>query len=153
MSPPTLSNRSEEAFQNCFNVRNTHKFLNIQQKLYSHGCDKSSDCTNTQGSYFCTCQPGYHGNGKTCIENDACIGNRCGPMGLCINLLTHHICECNDGYFDSAGDGMGPCLDINECDSDQDHTLSTMGVSVKRTSNNCDKQTTECFNLDMDSKI
>ena len=153
MSPPTLSNRSEAAFQNCTNVRKTHKFLNIQQKLYSHGCDKSSDCTNTQGSYFCTCQPGYHGNGKTCIENDACIGNRCGPMGLCINLLTHHICECTDGYFDSAGDGMGPCLDINECDSNQANTISTMGVSVKRTSNNCDKQTTECFNLDMDSKM
>ena len=55
--------------------------------------------------------------------------------------------------IDSAGDGMGPCLDINECDSNQANTISTMGVSVKRTSNNCDKQTTECFNLDMDSKM
>ena len=77
-------------------------------------------------------------------------------MGLCINLLTHHICECNAGYFDSAGDGMGPCSDINECDSDKafQETLMVSGASqtISAKPNDCDEDTTECFNLATDFK-
>jgi len=69
-------------------------------------------------------------------------------MGLCINLLTHHICECNKGYYDSAGDGMGPCLDIDECDTKHSWEVEQMGATISLTPNDCDLQTTECFNLD-----
>ena len=30
------------------------------------GCDTQAICNNTAGSYTCTCQPGYTGNGITC---------------------------------------------------------------------------------------
>ena len=29
-------------------------------------CDENADCTNTDGSYTCSCRPGYSGNGMTC---------------------------------------------------------------------------------------
>ena len=29
-------------------------------------CDSNADCTNTDGSYSCTCTPGYTGDGTTC---------------------------------------------------------------------------------------
>ena len=29
-------------------------------------CDSNADCTNTIGSYECTCTVGYSGNGNTC---------------------------------------------------------------------------------------
>ena len=29
-------------------------------------CHVNAQCTNTIGSYRCTCNPGYTGNGKTC---------------------------------------------------------------------------------------
>ena len=38
------------------------------------------------GSYTCTCEPGYHGDGRTCIKIDYCEGNQCGAHGHCISL-------------------------------------------------------------------
>lgn len=35
-------------------------------KAGASDCDMNADCTNTEGSYNCTCQPGYTGNGTTC---------------------------------------------------------------------------------------
>ena len=32
----------------------------------SHSCDVNAACSNVQGSYTCTCQVGYSGDGKTC---------------------------------------------------------------------------------------
>ena len=29
-------------------------------------CDSNAICSNTRGSYICTCKPGYTGGGKTC---------------------------------------------------------------------------------------
>ena len=29
-------------------------------------CDVNANCSNTRGSYICTCKEGYNGDGKTC---------------------------------------------------------------------------------------
>jgi len=31
-----------------------------------HTCHADARCTNTIGSYTCQCNPGYHGDGRTC---------------------------------------------------------------------------------------
>ena len=42
-------------------------FLDINECLLSiDNCDLNSNCTNTIGSFFCTCNTGYTGNGATC---------------------------------------------------------------------------------------
>ena len=35
----------------------------------SHDCDSNANCTNTDGSYQCTCNLGYSGNGTSCRGN------------------------------------------------------------------------------------
>ena len=40
-------------------------------------CDSNADCTNTNGSYTCTCKDDYYGDGKTCE----------------IRLGSYYICE------------------------------------------------------------
>ena len=40
-------------------------------------CDSNADCTNTIGSYECTCTVGYSGNGNTCGKNARVLDIRC----------------------------------------------------------------------------
>ena len=32
----------------------------------SHNCSENANCTNTEGSFNCSCKPGYIGNGHNC---------------------------------------------------------------------------------------
>ena len=32
----------------------------------AHNCDANAFCSNSEGSYNCTCRPGYNGNGTSC---------------------------------------------------------------------------------------
>ena len=56
-------------------------FIDIDEcVLGTHGCSANGFCTNTIGSYTCQCNPGYTGDGFTCI-------------GWFINMLIKHWCE------------------------------------------------------------
>ena len=33
-------------------------------------CDENANCSNNDGSYNCTCNPGYEGNGFNCTGNN-----------------------------------------------------------------------------------
>ena len=33
----------------------------------THNCDPNASCANTPGSFICTCNTGYSGNGTSCI--------------------------------------------------------------------------------------
>ena len=42
----------------------------------THSCDANAECTNTVGSYNCTCRPGYYGNGSSCEGGCLSYGER-----------------------------------------------------------------------------
>ncbi len=65
----------QNLFSDCINrnsPESTHLlcyyFTDIDECLdpSTHSCDSNANCTNTNGSYQCKCNQGYHGNGHTC---------------------------------------------------------------------------------------
>ena len=38
----------------------------INECLQNDTCDENANCTNTDGSFMCTCYEGFSGDGQTC---------------------------------------------------------------------------------------
>ncbi|MCE9673222.1 EGF domain-containing protein [Myxococcus stipitatus] len=91
-------------------------------------CSVNATCTNTRGSYTCTCKAGYTGNGKTCTDINECTNGTatCSVNATCANTQGSYTCTCKSGY---SGNGR-TCNDINEC------TNGTATCSVNATCSN-----------------
>ena len=78
------------------------------------GCDAAATCTDTAGSYTCSCNAGFTGSGGTCSDINECaarIDGVCDGSASCVNTVGSFVCSCNVGY---SGNGLR-CEDVNEC--------------------------------------
>ena len=53
-----LIHKTIELHFNCLDINECN--------LANNDCNQNADCTNTDGSYVCSCNTGYYGDGKTC---------------------------------------------------------------------------------------
>ncbi|XP_019620839.1 PREDICTED: uncharacterized protein LOC109467334 [Branchiostoma belcheri] len=77
------------------------------------GCDHV--CTNTMGTFHCSCVTGYtlDADGYSCSDINECNFGNGGCQQNCINLIGSFHCSCGIGY-ELNSDGFY-CDDINEC--------------------------------------
>ena len=85
-------------------------------RSYMMPCDENAGCINLGGSFSCTCNPGYIGNGKTCapfskpIKTDAfcfyyCFTDDDSCPEVCDQYCIRssepflRICACDHGYY------------------------------------------------------
>lgn len=46
-----------------------HVHIDIDECEEDRPCDPNAECTNVQGSFSCSCPPGFSGDGLTCRGN------------------------------------------------------------------------------------
>ncbi|XP_069460047.1 adhesion G protein-coupled receptor E1-like isoform X1 [Ambystoma mexicanum] len=110
-------------------------------------CPKRSTCTNSIGSYYCSCKLGFRvksgevhftDSSLSCDDIDECAENSavCGPHTICINRNGGYDCRCSEGFFSREGrvwiKGRSKCEDVNECRKvsacpDHSECLNTIG--------------------------
>ncbi|XP_071776202.2 adhesion G protein-coupled receptor L4 [Centroberyx gerrardi] len=76
-------------------------------------CGDKGNCTNIQGSYYCTCVSGYTStgpdkfqtnDGTECTDIDECkTGQICGPNSHCHNTNGSFYCTCQRDYIPTSG--------------------------------------------------
>ena len=93
--------------------------LDKDECVLGHDCHKNSTCTNSDGSYICSCEFGYTGDGRTCSNINECAAkeNVCHPNAVCVDTVGSHYCVCKDGF---TGSGR-QCTDVDECEEDVHH--------------------------------
>ena len=52
-------------------------------QMSTHNCSDNATCINTEGSFNCSCKPGYRGNGYNC-------------SGTCLQSLSYFFFSFND---------------------------------------------------------
>ena len=89
--------------------------------LNTDNCDANAACTDTEGSFTCTCNPGYTGDGITCtsestyltiiVSSTPCylvsqicgIIDNCDVNAACTETTGTFSCSCIAGF---TGDGV-----------------------------------------------
>lgn len=64
-------------------------------------CGKNTICTDTLGSFTCSCKPDYTGDPmKGCVDIDECtaLEKPCGKYAICENASPGYNCKCLQGY-------------------------------------------------------
>lgn len=72
----------------------------INECLNRRVCPEHSVCTNSEGSYSCSCRAGFVSNNSTCKDVDECLQDPspCGPNSVCTNTPGSYSCGCTAGF-------------------------------------------------------
>eukprot|EP00961_Rhodomonas_salina_P233138 3150104-Rhodomonas_salina.3 len=89
----------------------------------SHNCHAKADCTDSSGSFSCSCQVGWTGNGTDCQDVNECrLGGMaetvCAAESACENVDGSFACTCMSGYEDTSKGWGKSCEDIDECEEE-----------------------------------
>ncbi|XP_047633267.1 adhesion G protein-coupled receptor E1 isoform X2 [Phacochoerus africanus] len=97
--------------------------VDINECLQSGVCPEHSQCSNSLGSYSCSCHVGFTSTNSICEDVDECANPRaCPEHASCRNSVGSYSCVCKPGFESSTGkmgiQGPGEtCRDVDECSS------------------------------------
>ena len=53
-----------------------------------NNCHENAQCTNTEGSFTCSCNPGYTGNGVNCTSKRPCLSGGMKRNITCVECMS-----------------------------------------------------------------
>eukprot|EP00933_Yihiella_yeosuensis_P021663 TRINITY_DN17115_c0_g1_i1.p1 TRINITY_DN17115_c0_g1~~TRINITY_DN17115_c0_g1_i1.p1 ORF type:complete len:1176 (+),score=181.49 TRINITY_DN17115_c0_g1_i1:77-3604(+) len=77
-------------------------------------CHAKGRCVDTTGSFTCSCNAGYRGDGMSCVDYDECVfktDNCHKSYATCNDTVGSFTCQCKTGF---TGNGT-TCTDVDEC--------------------------------------
>ena len=114
-----------------FIMENESGCVDIDECKNQDTCNENAKCQNTDGSYTCSCNQGYYGNGVSCFPGQ-CPDSNCPENQKCVSDTTVD-CECKEGFqFNSSA----TCSDVDECGEipekcdDLEKCLNTVGSFI-----------------------
>ncbi|XP_070182791.1 CUB and sushi domain-containing protein 3-like [Littorina saxatilis] len=69
----------------------------LDECFLKNPCHVEAVCTNTDGSYTCTCRSGFQQNGALCDDVNECNSNNGGCSDTCDNVAGSYTCSCPPG--------------------------------------------------------
>ena len=89
----------------------------IDECALDHDCDHNSTCVNIKGSFYCVCNSGFIGDGKTCVEG-TCTDDMCPMNAECVSP-NKPDCRCESGFELESwkSNKTEICVDTDECSS------------------------------------
>ncbi|KAL9970891.1 hypothetical protein ACROYT_G023346 [Oculina patagonica] len=101
----------------CQNGPNSYTYID---ECLSNPCHVKASCSNTHGSFNCTCKAGFAGDGRNvCSDVDECEEKTysCPKFSTCKNKDGGYECQCKHGYKKTS---KGACSEIcvPKCDKD-----------------------------------
>ncbi|XP_062871604.1 adhesion G protein-coupled receptor L4 isoform X3 [Trichomycterus rosablanca] len=99
---------------------------------FGNRCGPNANCYNTNGSFYCLCEPGHRTRSKKvnftegqCKDINECLGDHqiCGENTVCNNTLGSFNCSCAAGFVSSNGQKW---LDVS-----QNVTCTSMSVRTE----------------------
>ncbi|XP_078374598.1 uncharacterized protein LOC144658130 isoform X2 [Oculina patagonica] len=96
---------------------NKTKCIDIDECL-SNPCHVNASCSNTHGSYKCTCHPGFAGDGRfVCSGLDPCSTDlNCTKNQFCKEIHGSGLCDCKKGFHFKDMQ----CVEADECTLEKD---------------------------------
>ena len=101
--------RSDCECKEGFYRNESEKCVDIDECENINNCTQNSACSNTEGSYYCNCKPGFYGSGFTTCFKGECVDASCPGNQTCMSPTT--TCDCSEG-LNKIGKN---CFDIDEC--------------------------------------
>eukprot|EP00286_Rhodomonas_abbreviata_P027873 CAMPEP_0181303152 /NCGR_PEP_ID=MMETSP1101-20121128/8394_1 /TAXON_ID=46948 /ORGANISM="Rhodomonas abbreviata, Strain Caron Lab Isolate" /LENGTH=1307 /DNA_ID=CAMNT_0023408683 /DNA_START=219 /DNA_END=4139 /DNA_ORIENTATION=+ len=100
---------------------------NIDECSGFNDCHANANCTDTNGSFTCTCNTGYSGNGTSCPNIDECVGfnlTNCHANATCTDTDGSFTCACDAGFSGSGTScsNIDECVGSNNCDANANCT-------------------------------
>ena len=102
-------------------------------------CGIHTDCTNSVGSFSCTCKTGFTEFVEFggCRDKNECIegGHNCATNADCWNTIGSFVCTCKVGY---TGNPISKCYDLDECSLPEWNscTVGSLGINTETTYGN-----------------